>query len=148
MDQQLLAEIITLAMGVLRPRMSASNEKLTYAYFAPSPEYADSWVRTQRKGGGFMGMSAPAPDSPVEYLDIAITFKPGIIGPEWVGYTMQIQNPETQPMLTAIFEWPQGGGQNSAGPDKLGLIRDHLAKLVQQPIVDAEPPREAPETMF
>ena len=148
MDQQALSDIVASALNVLRPLLAGSTSKLTYAYFGSTPEYADSWVRAQRKGGGFMGMSAPDPAAPIEFLDFAITFKPGVLGPEWVGYTFQVANPETQPVMNDFDEWAQAGGQAGASYDKLAVVRDHMLKLLQQPVLTNEPPRESPETMY
>lgn len=145
-----MREIAMAGLGVVKPLAMASKAKRVEANFKPSEKYSDSFIWGERKGGGFLGMGAPQPGSPITNLILSITLRPGVMGAGWVGYTIDIANPEADPKITAFREWPESGGEIDAPPEKLVELKPHILDLVGTPLTadGKAAPREAPGSMF
>ena len=151
MNNDNIRDIAQAILKVLKPATDQANGKMVTVHFQPTDQYADCYVRSFRKGGGFLGLGAPAAGSPIVSLDIAITLKPGVMTDKWVGYTIDIKNPETNPEMTLSGEWPEAGGMvPNIGPEKLQQLTPHVIALMSVPTTPdgKAAPRQAPDSMF
>lgn len=150
MNDDTALQISQAALNVLKPITNQSLHKMVVAYFQPTEAYADSFIRSFRKGSGILGLGAPSAGSPIASIDIAIVLKPNNTSSQWVGYTIDITNPETEPKINLFQEWPESGSSTDADPLKLQELKPHILALVAGPLTqgNVEPPRQSPNTMF
>lgn len=97
-----------------------------------------------------MGLGSPDPSSPIVSLDIAITLKPGVMTNEWVGYSLDIKNPEINPEVTLSQEWPEKGGMVPFNLAKLGQLTPHILAVMAGQVTpgNVAAPRQSPATMY
>ncbi|HVI69650.1 MAG TPA: hypothetical protein VM581_04280 [Magnetospirillaceae bacterium] len=144
MDDILARDLAAMALKILKPL--ATTSKNIEAHFQPSEHYSDSFISGKRKGGLF----GAKPEDPFTWLSINITLRPGIVREGWVGFTLDIDNPESNPHISLAREWPQEGGEVEASPNDANALRKHIAALVETPLTadNRAAPREAPASMF
>lgn len=150
MNNEYAKEIAQAILRVLKPATNQSKDKRVTVHFQPTDQYADSYVRSFRKGSGFLGLGAPNLQTPIDSLDIAITLKPDVMTEGWVGYTIDIKHPETNPEITLFQEWPEKGGSLTADPAKLEQLTPHILALADGSLTsdNTAAPRQAPSTMY
>lgn len=146
MNDTLARELANLALPVLKRVGATNTNKNIEANFQPTEKYSDSHVMASR--GGFFGAK---PTDPFTWLAIAITLRPGVMGDKWVGYTIDIKDPETpNPKIVAMRIWPEYGGEEDVSADEIVALKPHIAELMATPLTsdNKAAPREAPESMF
>ena len=139
------------AMELMRPLHQTSTDAYTTLYFAQSEKFADSFIRTQRKKEGSLFSKSITPTSPTDRLEINITLRPGVMGDEWVGYSVDILVPDDpSTAIDFVQKWPQAGGQENVENDEFLQVVPLIIELLATPVASGnqEPPREAPESMF
>jgi hypothetical protein len=152
--REIAAAAIAAVNAFRQTNTSNSNglDKSTTLYFQPTQQYADSFARYVKEGTGFMGLGKPNVGAPIKSAQINITLRNGLGGVEgnWVGYSLDINNPETDPAVSLFRQWPITGGEFDADPSLLATLKPHLVSLLAGALTpgNTEPPREAPEGMF
>lgn len=145
MDQNVAQELAALALKLIKPRALASGDKHIMVHFLPSEKFSDSFIMGERKG--FFGAK---PGDPFVRLSINITLRPGVMGDRWVGFTIDIEDPESNPRVSIFREWPESGGEIDGSTSDIPALRTHIAALVETSLTSdgKAAPREAPEGMF
>lgn len=146
MDNTLARDLSNLVLPILKKVGATNNNKNIEVNFQPTEKYSDSHLMASR--GGFFGAK---PTDPFTWLAIAITLRPGVMGDKWVGYTIDIKDPESPtPQITQTRLWPEYGGEVDIDVSQIVAVQPHIAELMSAPITpdNKAAPREAPESMF
>lgn len=143
MDEQ-AQQVVTKALQLMTPHLD--DQKYTTMYVTPSEKYSDSFVRTHRKGSGFLGMGKPDMSMPVDNLEVSITFKPGVIRDDWVGYVISF-DAATQ-KINGMSEWTLHDVEKTPPFEVFTRLAPHVLALLDQPLTSVEPPREAPAGLY
>ncbi len=150
MDQQIYArQIANYCLPVVRTLLQSSSKKALTVYFEQSAGYCDNFIEVYRKGSGFLSLGKPNATSPIASINIGIAVRPHN-GGEWLGYSVEIKNPQDQPTLSHASEWRVGKEEQSIDVDKLPTICEHIQNVCATPprADGTKPPQEAPPELF
>jgi hypothetical protein len=149
-DTHVPADLAAQLAGLFAQQAQTDYKSLTL-YFAPNEHLADSWVRANRKAGGFMGLGNPAPGASIESLDVAITLRPNVLDQtgSWLGFTFTITDVmAAAPGVQTLRAWTETTADVDVPAGTLARLEPWLREMVRQPVATTEPPREAPESMY
>ena len=94
------AQQITTAALERLAALAPSPDWKQFEVFFETPKLApDCVVRLTRKGTGFLGRGAPAPDSPPQNLEIEGSFAAGVLHELQIDLTMSVTDPATNPSV-------------------------------------------------
>ncbi len=96
-----------------------------------------------------MGLGKPDATSPITSINIGIAVRPQN-GGEWLGYSVEIKNPQNQPTLLHASEWRMAKEEQSIDLAKLPTICEHIKKVCATTVRadGTKPPQEAPAELF
>lgn len=143
MEDQVQA-VISKVLQIMTPHLG--DQKYTLMYPEPDERYSDSFLRVHRKGSGFLGTGSPDPSTPIDLVEVNITFKPGVLQAEWIGYTVSF-DPKTM-KINGMSEWKMNSGETTPDYAIFSQLAPHILALLDRPLLPTEPPRQAPSNLF
>ncbi len=151
-DPAVLRSICAAALPVLRSAIAQQPTKgQVEVNFQNTDHYADSFAWANRKKSGLLGFGgAVDAGTPIHTISIMITLRPGVLQPNWVGYSVDIDDPVNNPTVSLYRVWPEAGGELDADITQLPSLVPHIIALFQTPLTTdgKAPERQAPEGMF